>query len=429
MPKNKIQAELWDKMHYLFRDFNDRMVHVLLSYDEEINIDALKTVIICFFEKVPILHSSFVSSPINPYWEEKDYKIEDVFSFYELQDDENLNEKAEEFLMQYIPPESHVQMKIAVFNKNGKSTICFVENHMCMDGGDLKHFLASFFQSYTEYVEKQKSPLNVRTGSRSFEEVYESMSQTEKIAAKRLYKNVSNRDKHKFPFTKDSKEDKSFIARKIIPAEKFEMVRLKGKKIGATVNDVLAAAFLHSMYEISNYDEDEKISVSCAIDLRRHINDLSDVGYTNHTAFMALETPRKGRNITETVEYVKICSQKNKADKFMGLYGLPLLKLAYTIMPYAASEEAIKIGYSNPMLGMSNMGALDVEKLSFCGNRPVDGFITGAVKYKPYSLMSATTLNGELTLAICERGNEKDKELVNSFFDLIEKHLDEFITE
>ena len=81
------------------------------------------------------------------------------------------------------------------------------------------------------------------------------------------------------------------------------------------------------------------------------------------------------------------------------------------------------------MLGMSNMGALDVEKLSFCGNRPVDGFITGAVKYKPYSLMSATTLNGELTLAICERGNEKDKELVNSFFDLIEKHLYEFITE
>ena len=31
----KIKAELWDKMHYLFRDFNDRMVHLELHYDYE----------------------------------------------------------------------------------------------------------------------------------------------------------------------------------------------------------------------------------------------------------------------------------------------------------------------------------------------------------------------------------------------------------
>lgn len=68
----KLHAELWDKMHFLFRDFNDRMIHVSLEYDFLINIEALKTVIICFFEKVPVLHSSFKSSPINPYWTEND---------------------------------------------------------------------------------------------------------------------------------------------------------------------------------------------------------------------------------------------------------------------------------------------------------------------------------------------------------------------
>ena len=31
--KKKLPAELWDKMHYLFRDFNDRMVHLRLDYD------------------------------------------------------------------------------------------------------------------------------------------------------------------------------------------------------------------------------------------------------------------------------------------------------------------------------------------------------------------------------------------------------------
>ena len=51
--ERKLNAELWDKMHYLFRDFNDRMVHVELRYDFEINIDALKTVLICI-PRLPI---------------------------------------------------------------------------------------------------------------------------------------------------------------------------------------------------------------------------------------------------------------------------------------------------------------------------------------------------------------------------------------
>ena len=38
--ERRLNAELWDKMHYLFRDFNDRMVHVELEYDYEIDIQS-----------------------------------------------------------------------------------------------------------------------------------------------------------------------------------------------------------------------------------------------------------------------------------------------------------------------------------------------------------------------------------------------------
>lgn len=53
----------------------------------------------------------------------------------------------------------------------------------------------------------------------------------------------------------------------------------------------------------------------------------------------------------------------------------------------------------------------------------IDGFMTGAVKYKPYVLLSATSLNGELTLSMCVRGNGKDKNVVEKFFDLMEKNI------
>ena len=53
----------------------------------------------------------------------------------------------------------------------------------------------------------------------------------------------------------------------------------------------------------------------------------------------------------------------------------------------------------------------------------IDGFMTGAVKYKPYVLLSATSLNGVLTLSMCVMGNDKDKTVVEKFFDLMEKNI------
>ncbi len=425
--KEKLHAELWDKMHYLFRDFNDRMIHVALDYDFKIDINALKTVTVCFFEKVPVLHSSFKSSPINPYWTENDYTVEDIITV--IDDPDDVEKAKSDFLMQYLPPDSKLQMKIAVINKDEKSSLCFIINHMCMDGGDLKYFIASFCKGYSEYLENSISPLDIRSGSRSFEEVYADMNPTDKQAAKRLYKNVSNKDKHRFPFTPDSKDDKSFYVKRKIDAERFKKIHLAGKKLGATVNDVIVAAFLHSLYEITDYGDDEEIVVSCAIDLRRHISNMSGKGYTNHTAFMPVSSKGKGRDIKETVEFAKINAQNNKDDKFLGLYGLPLLKLAYTIMPYAASEEIIKIGYSNPLIAMSNVGIFDPKKLSLCGHEPVDIFLTGAVKYKPYALLTAITYKGVLTLSVCERGNDADKEIINNLFDHMEKHFNELAEE
>lgn len=40
-----------------------------------------------------------------------------------------------------------------------------------------------------------------------------------------------------------------------------------------------------------------------------------------------------------------------------------------------------------------------------------------------YVLLSATSLNGELTLSMCVRGNEKDETVVEKFFDLMEKNI------
>lgn len=418
--ERRLNAELWDKMHYLFRDFNDRMVHLELHYDFEINLEALKTVLICFMEKAPVFHSSFTDNKVRPYWTVKPYKIDDVVT---VSYPEDVDKAVDEFLTQYIPPESDLQMKVAVFYHGGKTTLCFVENHMCMDGGDFKYFIAAFCKNYNDYIEKGIAPLDFKEGTRSYESVYEDFTPAQEKMARNLYKNVCAKDNHKFPLTEDREEDKSFIARRKLSEDTFLKIKQVGKKYGATVNDMLVTAYFDALYDLADYDEKDSVTISCAIDLRRHIKDSSDQGITNHTAFMQCNIPRKGKDITETLKYVVNSANRFKKDKFMGLYGLPLLRFGYKILPHAASEEIIKIGYSNPLLAMSNIGILDHKALALEGHEPYDGFMTGAVKYKPYVLLSATSMRNVITLSMCVRGNDDDKAIVECFFDLYEKSI------
>lgn len=417
----KLNAELWDKMHYLFRDFNDRMVHLELHYDFEIDVEKFKTVLICFLEKAPVLHSRFVDNKVSPYWEVMPYTVEDVLTVKRVDD---IHGATDEFLTQYIPPESDLQMKVALFYYEGKTALCIIENHMCMDGGDFKYFIKEFCKAYSDYDEKGITPLSLRQGTRSYDSVYSSFSKAQEKMARNLYRNVCAKDTHKFPLTESRKEDKSFIARRKISEDMFLKIKSVGKTKGATVNDMLVAAYFFALYELADYKEDESVTISCAIDLRRHMKDDEGQGITNHTAFMQCNIPKRGRDIFETLQYVINSSNLYKKDKFMGLYGLPLLKLGYRLLPHSASEQIIKIGYSNPLLAMSNIGILDHKALALSNNEPFDGFMTGAVKYKPYVLLSATSMRNEITMSMCVRGNEEDKKIVEKFFDLFEESLE-----
>lgn len=422
--ERRLNAELWDKMHYLFRDFNDRMVHVELNYDFIPDIEALKTVIICAFEKAPVLHSKFVDTKISTHWEVKPYDVDDVFS---VSYPENVQDAVDEFLTQYIAPDADIQMKIALFIKDGKSTLCMVENHMCMDGGDLKYFLQAFCENYSKYVTDGISPVDFRTGSRSYDDVYSGFSKTEAGVAQRLFKNINAKDNHKFPLTPNNIRDKSFIARKKFSEDTLARLKFKGKELGATINELLLASYFYSVYELAGYPKTDKVMISNAIDLRRHMDNVEDKGFTNHTSWMQCAIPERGRDIFETIQYVVRSSNKFKKDKFMGLYGLPLLNFGYNILPHAASEEIIKIGYSNPLMAMSNIGVLKGADFALVGHEPTDAFMSGAVKYKPFVLLTATTYRNVITLSMCVRGNEEDKKIVNDFFSLMEKNIDTII--
>ncbi len=419
IPK-RFPAEMYDKVNYMCRRWMDRIARFEIDYDFIPNIRVLKNVIICLLESAPVFHSSFVDNHISPYWKVQNYHIDDVFS---VEETENMQLSADRFLLQGIDVKSNVQIKIRLLFSNGCSKLCFAFNHMCMDGGGLKCFLNDLFRNYDEYMQNGSVSLFYKTRSRAYERVYDDFSKDDQKKAKKLFANVSANDKHSLPLTKSDKNGEKMIVRKRISRDVFEAARKKAKIYGATVNDLVSAAYIRAFYEVSGCNENERVGISCAVDLRRYMKHPENIGYTNHTTFMPCIVESKGETMADTLKAVVRSTGEAKKDKFMGLHGLPLLNAGYTTMIYAQAELVIGAFYNNANLSVSNVGAIDPHMFALNNICPTGVWVAGGAKEKPCAALNTLSYGGELMLAICIKGNENDRKMLIKFLDEIEKNL------
>lgn len=420
--KKVLKAEMWDKMQYLFRNYYDRMMHCALFYNGTIDADVLTRVLHFQLDNVPVLHSRYHNNPVKPYWVVQDYKTDD---FLTVRASDDLDRDIMAFVTQRIPITDNVQIKVGLFTKDGKSAIAFVVNHMCFDGGDLKYFVTKLCENYTKLLAGDEN-LEIKHGTRSYDAVYSAMSEEDKKTAKSLYRNISAvKDEHFFPLTEKREGDVNRIVRRKLSAERFNAARLAGKAMGFTVNDIILAAYVRSLYEFGVCKDDERLTIPCMVDLRRHLAKGGlETGLTNHTGFMPVTIDGNGKDMRDMLDKVAKAMEKNKHDKFLGLYSLPLLHLAYAVFPHCISEQAIKLGYDNPLIGMSNIGSIKPSDYRMGDAVPEDGFYTGAVKGKPFMQLALTTFEGEVTFTIAITGNEEDEKIVNEFFDILLDNID-----
>ncbi len=352
-----------------------------------------------------------------------DFNADDIVTVKEVED---LDAEVDKFVTQRIPIFKKVQVQIALFNHNGKSTFIMVSNHMCFDGGDFKYFVTQLCANYTKLTLGDKN-LTIKHGSRSYDMIYSGLSDDDKKTAKGLYRNVSQvAGAHAFPLTQKRKGDVNRVVRRTISAEKFGAMHAAGKRFGFTINDVLLAVYFRSLYELSGLDKNESYTIQSMVDLRRHLKQGgAETGLTNHTGFMSCTINGVGEDMKDTLKKVSEAMADNKKDKFLGLYGLPLLNLAYTVFPHFISELAIKIGYKNPLVGMSNIGQIKPQEYKMGNVNLYDGWYTGAIKGKPYMQLAFTTFNGAVTFSVAVCGNSDDDKIIVRFLDLIERNIDE----
>ena len=421
MQKKRIPTEMYDKVNLMCRNYMDRMARFEVDYDFVIDIEKFKATVICCLECAPFMHSRVINSPIAPYWKVADYHIDDMVK---VSFPDDIDKAREEFFKNSIPLLSNVQMHMGVFIHNKKTYICFYWNHMCFDGGGFKAFWTDICKNYTEYVENNTPPVNFSSGSRKYSDVYKDMTKEKLKRAKKQLANISPKAKRTLPFTNE-KTNEVIISSREISAEKFKQALAYAKSVGATATDILLAAYITALGKVSGLTPQNDISVACAVDLRRHMKDLSQIGYTNHVSFIHCTLDEKGVDFKETLSLVAKKTKELKDDEFIGLHGLPLLNFAYSSMTYIQAEILVKMFYNNPILSVSNVGAIDKDAFSMAHNKPFSAFVAGAAKNKPCAVMTCLTIDGTLKTSICLRGTEEDKKVLETFFTEFKNTIEE----
>jgi len=415
-----LKAELWDNVHFDFLRYCNGICRSSYTYDFRLDKDIALQAFDTIYKDVPILHSSYHGG-FFAFWRVLPFKIEDAVLIKEVPESEA--EAVEyEFLCSDIYPHDPLQMKALVLYHGDKTTVCTLVPHMVMDGGSHKYILTGFCDNYNKLAGKE-AVTHLKMGNRAYSAIYSDMTTSQKWGAFRLLRNINIPDNTTyFPYTKNAEGDRAMVVRRKVEPEFLERIKSAGRKCGASVNDVIIAIFLQALYEVAGFNESQFTYVSCAVDLRRYLVGESKESVTNHTSWIQCFVPQKGGTILETLEYVKTSIASFKRDPFMGLHCFPVVGVINEYLPRAVSNFLFNLVYKHPPCAISNVGRIDTKAMSLAGREPIDGFQTGYIGYKPYFVMTTTTLGSELSLTTCLRGNDKDLEIVHHFFDLMIEH-------
>ena len=417
----KHKAQLYDKIQNVIGNYNDRMVRGVFQYSFDINEDIMRDILINFCELSPVMHSAFRQNIFTNYWIEKSFKTEDILL---VNYTDNPYNDAIEFICNVLPIDGNVQLRIAIFKNSSRtqSVIAVLTNHMYMDGGDLKYFMKMLCNAYNSSLEKNNN-IVLKNGSRSYKTVYDDLDKKIRKKAKLLYSNPTPKNTKEFGLSNKSDSDYSFIITENISSKYFDRIKKYGKNHNATINDIILSSYFLSLTRLCNIDLGDTVTISGAIDLRRYMLDSSKTGITNHSSYLPYTINIVGNDFKSIFKEVLLVTKKYKTDKFTGLYGLPLLNLAYTIFPVFIANKLVKKFYNNPYMAMSNIGILYEDFFCIDKCTPDKAFITGSVKYKPGIMVTVTTYKDEITLSMCGKGNDKDKELLCNLLKNIKETL------
>ncbi|GFP75673.1 siderophore synthetase [Clostridium fungisolvens] len=408
----RFKSEAFDVFQFLSEEYkyNDHQLHCVLYFKGKIEELILERAINLSFKAIPILSSKYVEDISMPYWESCDFEKANDYLII-TKDKSNFDD----FIVMSTDEFNGPQVKFCLY-AGDNHRLAVIMNHMICDAAGFKQYIYLLSDLYSklskaiEYVVDKK--LN---GTRSISIITDNISSFTKLKILTSKKIVSNRTGHlKFSFSHNSDKN-PFIKKYVISKDRFIKIKEYCHKNDFTINDVFLAAYYRVMFSRLKLKQNDKLNIAIMIDMRRHLKNKNIDSLCNLASSVVTEI-----EYCEKDDFFKTaCKVKNDVDfkknRYFGIKGFLEIELAFKFLSYKTIKKLLKKHFNNPVLGMTNIGVIDKNKLRFGNTEVEQAFMCGSIKYEPYFQLALSSFDDTIILTVNLFGNKNDQAAVDDF--------------
>lgn len=416
---NRYRAETWDIMQLFFGSYNDHQIRAVISLNDRLDEQRLEKAAFLIADTIPVLKSRFVEHPLRAYWAETP-----VDHFVSLCATDEPEQKINRLITGATDECTGPQLQLEIVRAPSTDTLCILVNHMVCDAAGFKECLYLLSDTYAALAKDPgyKPPYNC--GGRGMGQVLRAYGGC--FGMLKILKAPHGMSKHdcgfKFPLEGDTSSP--FIITRKLPGDRMRAIKSYGNALGATVNDVILAAYMRALHSFLGLNDGDRLVVPCAVDLRKYLPERRAQGICNLTSTIACDIELDSHDrFEETVKKVKRSMDAEKSS-LSCLSGPMKLELFYRVLPYKFFKKFLQKVFINPPIFMTNIGIIDRSRLDF-GGPASSVYITGSVKYHPYFQLALTTFNDELTFSVNFYGTRNDRDRIEAFLSLVEGEFPE----
>jgi NRPS condensation-like uncharacterized protein len=421
----RIAVEITDAVQFFLRSNADQQMRFVIHLAQHIDFEILRKAARLTIYQEPIFSYIYKESGNTAFWQ-KQPEIDSSLLVDLIETTDSTELEINKFITKTISPFDFPMVKIGVIRSGSKDVLCINMNHTPTDGTGLKEFSGLLSDNYNKLVENPDFiPQPNLHGNRSINQITRNFSLRQKMKfIKEGFKRPPIRPSWSFDWQKSETGNQNQFAFIKISGETFDRIKATGKRVNATINDVVIAAFVRSFVRTRQGNDRAAKPLIIPVNLRKY----KKLGYKSAACSLTGSMVATiGYEMGEAFEETLLKTVKETAYKKSIHAEMPLLYsyiVAEKLMPYPKLKEKAMQRKMPPVPLLTNIGVIGGNEINF-NNIPIeDAYLTGVVSFGNYFTMGYSTFNKVMTFSIGFCGNQIQEQKVNQFLADFKSELD-----
>lgn len=398
-------AQPFELMQSFYREEHDPLIRCEIDLGSHIDVPLLENAVGVSFAAAPLIPCVFDEKTGS--WIESGCKPANIVHVIDAGNDPSL------VCPELLRPLDHhagARMHIGVVRGNEADTLCVVVDHMFCDGAGFKQYLYLLARIYTA-MEGGSDGLDLVRGyplRRDLGQVTQNLEAQDRLHAV-LASGTGPSARQTPRFLSGDEPAEARLVRVTIAASSLSAAADVARPMGATVNDLLLAAYARTLRKRAGCTN---VTLPCPVDLRRFGHPGQSFGICNLTSnyFCRLAI---GDDESFGEVLADVAGQMREQKEGVGCLKGPLLFHAIAhVLPRNALRRIFFAVAGVPVVSYTNLGILDEGRLAFGSLETRGAFIATATKRPPSFQLSASTFGGLCTLTSCLYADESDLAVV-----------------